>query len=41
MSVCVSAGDCARQLVQAMEAKNGGAVHGEGLGVPLVPPMDL
>lgn len=45
MSVCVSAGDCARQLVKALEAKTMGAIHhgheGQRTGVPLHVPMDL
>ena len=45
MSVCVSAGDCARQLVHALEQKaHGMATHpieGQGVGVPIQVPMDL
>jgi hypothetical protein len=47
MSVCVSAGDCARQLVQALEAKQQGVTNHSsfegqgGVGVPIVVPMDL
>ena len=45
MSVCVSAGDCARKLILAMEQKleAGPAtrLNGQRVGVPIQVPMDL